>query len=89
MAVVKKKKLRRNVTVAMGDSRLPPGPIAGGSMTSASAGSAVHAAAEKIAARFGNAMPAPDELEAAFARLGTNRIEEYAEWWPKGSGPRL
>jgi xanthine dehydrogenase YagR molybdenum-binding subunit len=77
----------RNVTVAMGDSRLPPGPIAGGSMTTASAGSAVHACAEKVAQRFGGTMPKPGDLDDAFARLGTNRIEEYAEWWPKGSGP--
>jgi len=76
-----------NVTVAMGDSKLPPAPVAGGSMTTASAGSAVHGAADKIVARFGGTMPKPGELTAAFRKLGTNRIEEYAEWAPPGSPP--
>ena len=77
----------KNVTVAVGDSRLPPGPVAGGSMTTASAGSAVHMAAEKVARRFGATMPSPGELSDAFHRIGTNWIEEYVEWWPKGAGP--
>ena len=76
----------QNVTVRMGDSRLPPAPVAGGSQTTASAGSAVHKAAMQIAARFGGTMPGPDDLSAAFDRIGTAQIEEYAEWWPKGSG---
>ncbi|RAK51584.1 xanthine dehydrogenase family protein molybdopterin-binding subunit [Phenylobacterium deserti] len=78
----------RQVTVRMGDSALPPGPVAGGSMTTASAGSAVHTAAGKIAARFGGAMPAPNDLDDAFRRLGVTQIEEYAEWWPPGQGPQ-
>ena len=77
----------RDVTVRMGDSRLPPGPVAGGSMTTASAGSAVKLAADKVLARFGGTMPARGELDNAFSRLGTQRIEEYAEWAPPGSPP--
>ena len=76
-----------DVTVAMGDSALPPGPVAGGSMTTASAGSAVKMACDKIKARFGSGMPARGDLDDAFHRLGTSRIEEYAEWWPADSGP--
>jgi len=76
----------QNVTVRMGDSRLPPAPVAGGSQTTASAGSAVHKAALQIAARFGGTMPAPAELSDAFERVGTAQIEEYAEWTPKGMG---
>jgi len=76
-----------DVEVSMGDSALPPGPVAGGSMTTASAGSAVKTAADKVRDRLGGTMPDRDGLAAAFHRLGTNRIEEYAEWWPEGSGP--
>ncbi len=72
------------ITVQMGDTNLPPGPIAGGSMTTASAGSAVMLATQKIAARFGNAMPQPAELQAAFNKLGTGSVEEYAEYIPSG-----
>ena len=72
------------VTVEMGDSRLPPGPVAGGSMTTASAGSAGQPAAAPVRARFGRALPGRDDLPAAFRRLGTERISEYAEWWPVG-----
>ena len=77
-----------NVTVRMGDSRLPPAPVAGGSQTTASAGSAVHKAAGQIAGRFGGTMPAPADLSAAFERLGVGQIEEYAEWWPKGGSAK-
>jgi len=75
-----------NIRVEMGDSALPPGPVAGGSMTTASAGSAVLAACTQIAARFGNTMPAPAELRDAFARLGTQSVEEYAEYSPPAAG---
>ena len=75
------------VTVEMGDSRLPPGPVAGGSMTTASAGSAVKAACDKVVARFGNRLPTGDALTAAFKKLNTGVVEEYAEWAPpKSSG---
>lgn len=72
------------VTVELGDSRLPPGPVSGGSMTTASVGSAVHLACGKVAARFGGAMPAMDAMPAAFARIGTTLVEEYAEFLPSG-----
>ena len=72
------------ITVQMGDSALPAGPIAGGSMTTASAGSAVQLACQRIAARFGNTMPQPSDLPDAFARVGTGPIEEYAEYIPAG-----
>ena len=70
------------VTIEIGDSRLPPGSVAGGSRGTASAGSAVHAACAKIAARFGGKMPEPAALGAAFDRLGVGAIEEYGEWAP-------
>lgn len=81
------------VTVEMGDSRLPPGPVAGGSMTTASAGSAVKAACDKVIARFGNRLPPTgDLLVAAFKKLNLGVVEEYAEWAPpksKGGVARL
>ena len=77
----------RAVSVAMGDTALPAGPVAGGSMTTASAGSAVKMAADKVAARFGGTMPSRDALADAFRRLGVARVAEYAEWWPQGQGP--
>ncbi len=78
----------RNVEVSMGDSALPPGPVAGGSMTTASAGSAVKLACDKIARRFGGKLPPSADLAAAFHGIGSNRVEEYAEWWPADSGPQ-
>jgi xanthine dehydrogenase YagR molybdenum-binding subunit len=73
------------VSVEMGDSALPVGPIAGGSMTTASAGSAVHLACQKLALRFGNTMPRLEDLPSAFARIGAEAIEEYAEFLPRGA----
>ena len=74
-----------NIAVEMGDSRLPPGPVAGGSMTTASAGSAVKMACDKVAARFGNAMPHGNDLKAAFTKLNVGSVEEYAEYNPPSS----
>ena len=73
------------VTVEMGDTRLPPGPVAGGSMTTASAGSAVQAACDKVIARFGNRLPNGPALKAAFAKMNAGVVEEYAEWSPPKS----
>jgi xanthine dehydrogenase YagR molybdenum-binding subunit len=73
------------IEVQMGDSALPAGPIAGGSMTTASAGSAVHLACLKIAARFGNVMPAFEDLPDAFNRIGVISVDEYAEFLPPGA----
>jgi xanthine dehydrogenase YagR molybdenum-binding subunit len=74
-----------NVTIEMGDTRLPPGNVAGGSTTTASAGSAVKAACDKVIARFGNSVPRGDALAAAFKKLGSGVVEEYAEWAPPGT----
>ncbi len=75
------------IEVQLGDSTFPAGPIAGGSMTTASAGSAVHLACQKLAARFGNAMPEFADLPTAFDRIGVTSIEEYAEFLPPGATP--
>jgi xanthine dehydrogenase YagR molybdenum-binding subunit len=69
-----------SVSVAMGNTNLPPGPIAGGSMTTASVSAAVKMACEQIAAKFGNDMPALEDLRAAFGRIGATTISEHAEF---------
>jgi xanthine dehydrogenase YagR molybdenum-binding subunit len=88
------------VLVELGDSQLPPGPVAGGSITTASACSAVKGACERIQTRLvqrsgEDAMTnvTPEQLATAFDALGSNVIEELYEWVPpeapKGSGEAL
>jgi xanthine dehydrogenase YagR molybdenum-binding subunit len=82
------------VSVELGKSDLPPGPVAGGSVTTASACSAVKGACAliqmKLFQRTGDdAMRGitPEELAAAFGRIGSNAIEEFHEWTPPGAKP--
>lgn len=73
------------VVVELGDSRLPPGPVAGGSMTTASACSAVKLACDRIRERLGGAVPADAKaLAGMFEKLKVGSLEEYAEWAPPG-----
>ncbi len=51
----------QRVQVVMGDSRLPAGPASSNSFATASLGSAVKLATDKVRARFGNAMPAVED----------------------------
>ncbi len=88
-----------SVTVELGDSELPPAPVAGGSNTTASACSAVMKACQSIQARL--IQPADDRttvgsagadhnelnLEDRFKSLGVGAIEEYAEYLPPGAKP--
>jgi xanthine dehydrogenase YagR molybdenum-binding subunit len=88
-----------SVTVELGDSELPPAPVAGGSNTTASACSAVMKACQSIRARL--VQPADDRttvgsagadrnelnLEGRFKSLGVGAIEEYAEYLPPGAKP--
>jgi xanthine dehydrogenase YagR molybdenum-binding subunit len=86
-----------DVTVELGDSELPPAPVAGGSNTTASVCSAVMKACDAIIAKLNEAAPTAAEttgqsrpnsdLGAAFARLGVGAIEEYAEFLPEGAKP--
>ena len=73
------------VSVEVGDSLLPPAPVAGGSNTTASACSAVLKACEAIRRKL--AGPAGEKLEDQFKRLGVGAIEEYAEFIPPGAPP--
>jgi xanthine dehydrogenase YagR molybdenum-binding subunit len=74
------------VSVLLGDSNLPPSPVLGGSITTASVCNAVAIACDKIRARL-SPSPASETLGAAFARFGIGAIEEYAEFIPRGSAP--
>ncbi|MBC7780194.1 MAG: xanthine dehydrogenase family protein molybdopterin-binding subunit [Proteobacteria bacterium] len=74
------------VAVTIGDSVLPPGPVSGGSVTTASACSAVKLACDQILAKLGIAADAGDKQRAAaFDRLKTGAIEETGNFVPASS----
>jgi len=74
------------VTVSMGDTDLPPAPLAGGSISTASVCSVIAQACGTIRERLGvNGVPAVDVLQAIRDR-GMGSIEELAEWQPPGAG---
>jgi xanthine dehydrogenase YagR molybdenum-binding subunit len=90
------------VNVVLGNSTLPAGPVAGGSVTTASSCSAVKAACDKIIARLAGNKPRDSfalkdglvifenenkSLAKAFDELGTGAIEEYGEYLPDGLEP--
>jgi xanthine dehydrogenase YagR molybdenum-binding subunit len=91
-----------SVTVEVGDSTLPPAPVAGGSNTTASTCSAVLKACDAIRTKLFNGAASspegatvgrgegtgPEKLEEAFKRIGVNAIEEYAEFVPPGVEPK-
>ncbi|MDZ4791510.1 MAG: xanthine dehydrogenase family protein molybdopterin-binding subunit [Hyphomicrobiales bacterium] len=75
------------VKVELGHSDLPPGPVAGGSVTTASVASAVQLACGVIQTKLfqtsgRDSMTAltPDDIQEAFQRLGVSTIEELVEW---------
>ncbi|RYH02620.1 xanthine dehydrogenase family protein molybdopterin-binding subunit [Salipiger sp. IMCC34102] len=70
-----------SVKVELGDSRLPPGTIAGGSISTASNVSAIEMAVAQIHDRMGTTAETMDPT-AAFEAFGQRAIEEYAEWIP-------
>jgi xanthine dehydrogenase YagR molybdenum-binding subunit len=77
------------VTMALGDSDLPPSPVAGGSITTASVSSVVAKACDAIRAKLGlneTGVVEPSRM-AGFERLGVSVIEEYAEFVPHGVKP--
>ena len=73
-----------DVDVELGDSRLPPGTIAGGSISTASNVSVIGIACQRILDRLGTTAELMDP-EAAFGGFGQAAIEDYAEWVPKGA----
>jgi xanthine dehydrogenase YagR molybdenum-binding subunit len=74
------------VSVAMGDTLLPPGPVSGGSVTTGSACSAVKLACQQVLARLGLAAGAtPAERAAAFEKLKLGAVEETGNFVPPTS----
>ncbi len=75
------------VRVELGDSRLPPGTIAGGSISTASNVSAIEMACDRIRERLG--VSGDGDVMGALEEFGQSGVEEYAEWIPpavEGSG---
>ena len=72
------------VQVELGDTRLPPGTIAGGSISTASNVSVIMMACDRIRKRLGVEEGKLD-LASAFDSYGQAAIEEYAEWVPPGA----
>lgn len=71
------------VAVELGDSRFPPAPYSGGSMTTAVVGSAVSKACDAIRQRLGGERNM--DVASALRRMNTGAIEEIADWTPAGS----
>lgn len=74
------------VLVETGDSRLPPTPYSGGSMTTAVVGSAIVQACDAIRRRLGGAVGGGEDARTLLARAGLGSVEELAEWSPPGAG---
>ena len=76
------------VSVLLGDTDLPPAPVAGGSISTASVCSAIVQACDAIRARLGDntsgATPTMD-LVATLKNRGAGSVQEYAEWMPHGA----
>ncbi len=74
------------VSVAMGDTLLPPGPVSGGSVTTASACSAVKLACQQVLARLGLPSGATAaQRTAAFEKLKLGAVEETGNFVPSSS----
>lgn len=74
----------QRVRVMMGDSKLPAAPGSSNSMTTASLGSAVKLATDKVREHFGTTMPVGEARAAVFTRLGASEISELGEFLPPG-----
>ncbi len=84
------------IQVEVGDSNLPPVPVAGGSNQTASCCSVVMKACDALMAKLNGASSKAEtvgatatgnSLESKFARLGVTTLEEYAEYIPPEAQP--
>ena len=73
------------VSVLLGDTDLPPAPVAGGSISTASVCSVVAQACDAIKARLADGSTAPVDVVAALKDRGVGSVQEYAEWAPHGA----
>ena len=76
----------QNVRVEMGDTRLPSGPLAGGSTGSASGCCAIMLACEKLLAQLHISIAADKfTRQAAFEKLKVGSVEALGDYAPPGS----
>ena len=73
----------QRISVRMGDSRLPPGPVSGGSISTASVTSAVANACDQLNERLGlSAEASADERRAAIAAMTIPEMDVTGSWFP-------
>ena len=73
------------VSVLLGDTDLPPAPVAGGSISTASVCSVVAQACDAITARLADGGTPPADVVAALRDRGLGSVQEYAKWAPHGA----
>jgi xanthine dehydrogenase YagR molybdenum-binding subunit len=76
-----------HVRVELGDSKLPPAPVAGGSNSTASVCNVVAKACDDIRSRLAAPNGRAEPLAVAMMRVGGGAIEAYAENVPHGVPP--
>ena len=72
------------VSVSLGDTDLPPAPVAGGSISTASVCTVVAQACDAIRIRLGQDGKPAGDVAAAMKDRGMGALEEYAESLPHG-----
>ncbi|WP_245572866.1 xanthine dehydrogenase family protein molybdopterin-binding subunit [Lichenihabitans psoromatis] len=73
------------ISVLLGDTILPPAPVAGGSISTASVCSVVAQACDAIRAKLSDGPTPVTDLVAALKDRGMGSLQEYAEWTPHGA----
>ncbi len=73
------------VSVLLGDTDLPPAPVAGGSISTASVCSVIAQACDAIRARLSDDNAPAVDLVAALKDRGMGSVQDYAEWVPHGA----
>jgi xanthine dehydrogenase YagR molybdenum-binding subunit len=72
------------VSVSLGDTDLPPAPVAGGSISTASVCTVIAQACDTIRMRLGQDGKPATDVTAAMKDRGMGALEEYAESVPHG-----
>ena len=73
------------VSVLLGDTDLPPAPVAGGSISTASVCPVVAKACDQIRARLSDGTTPVVDVVAALKERGMGSVQEYAELVPHGA----
>ncbi len=72
------------ISVALGDTDLPPAPVAGGSISTASVCTVVAQACDSLRMRLGQDGKPASDIAAAMKERGMGALEDYAESVPYG-----